>query len=121
MAMAMEIESRLAADSHSLEDYYKAMGTDETGVIADLEREATEQIKSRAVLLAIARAEGIDATDEEYAREVERLSTRYPLSREELERFLQKGGEATAVREDIAIEKASRLVTQLMLRHAPKD
>ena len=62
-----------------------------------------------------------DATDEEYAREVERLSTRYPLSREELERFLQKGGEATAVREDIAIEKASRLVTQLMLRHAPKD
>lgn len=115
LAMAMSMEDRLAADSLGMDDYYKAMGTDEKGLMAELAQKAEEQLKARAVLLAIARAEGIVATGAEYDAEVERLSQNYILSKEELARQFKGSREDTSIREDISIEKASKLVTELAL------
>lgn len=115
ISMAMAMEDRLSADSHSLEDYYKAMGTNEDQFIAEMEEAAAKQLGSRAVLLGIAKAEGLEATDGEYQAEVKRLGTHYPLSYDELDRFFRKNGEDVAIREDVAIEKASRFVTELAL------
>ena len=115
ISMAMAMEDRLSADSHSLEDYYKAMGTNEDQLIAEMEEAATKQLESRAVLLAIAKAERLEATDSEYQAEVKRLGTHYPLSYDELDRFFRRNGEDVAIREDVAIEKASRFVTKLAM------
>ncbi len=115
ISMAMAMEDRLSADSHSLEDYYKAMGTNEVQLISEMEEAATKQLESRAVLLAIAKTEGLEATDSEYQAEVRRLGMHYPLSFDELDRFFHANGEDVAIREDVSIEKASRLVTELAM------
>jgi len=119
ISMAMAMEDRLMADSHNLDDYYEAMGTNEAQFISELEDAATKQLESRAVLLAIARTEGLEAADAEYQEEVKRLSARYPMSVDDLELFFRQKGEDVAIREDISIEKASKFVTDLAMAQSP--
>jgi FKBP-type peptidyl-prolyl cis-trans isomerase (trigger factor) len=113
--MMLALENRLANDSHSLDDYYQATGTNEQELLADFENEAERQLKSRAALLWVATTEGITATDDEYKAEVKRLATNYPLSWEDLDKQLHKSGEDSSIREDISIEKASNFMTDLAL------
>ena len=113
-SMAMALEARLAADSHSLEDYYAAIGTSEAGLMGDMRAEARRQLTSRAILLAIARQEGLTASEDDLKNEVKRLTTRYPLTEDQIRHLLTTSGDEVALREDIAIEHAAEFVETLV-------
>ena len=63
------------------------MGYEVSGQDREILRElAKKQLKGRMLLAAIAKKEGIAATEEDFDREIEKLTIRYPLGREEVKR-----------------------------------
>ena len=57
------------------------------------------------LLEEIAEKEGITATEEELDREIEKLTIRYPLGKEEIKKVMQ-GEEEVRLRNEIVIKKA---------------
>ncbi len=110
LSMARSLEQRLEQDQSSIEDYYKACHTDREHLLADFAQAAEDQLRARLTLLAIARAEGLDATDAEYDAEVARLSSMYLMPEDKLRPLLARR-EGVKIRQDIAISKAADWVT----------
>lgn len=103
--MAEEYALRLTQQGLSIEQYYAASNTDEKALVSKMKELAREQLKKRMLLEAIARKEGITATEEEFDEEIEKLTIRYPLGRDEIKKVIQ-GEEETRLRNEIAIKKA---------------
>lgn len=102
--MAEEYALRLTQQGLSIEQYYAASGTDEKALVSKMKEMAKKQLKGRMLLGAIARKEGIKATEEEFDREIEKLTIRYPLGKEEVRKIMQ-GEEELRLRDEIAIQK----------------
>lgn len=113
LAMGRALEQKLETDQLTLDGYLEAMKTTKDALISDFEVQAKQQLRQRICLLAIAKAEGLEATDEEYAVELERLSSGYMVTQEELVGLFATSGEDNAVREDITISKAASLMMKL--------
>ena len=113
--MGRTLQQKLESDQLSLDDYLKAMKTTKDQLIAEFEVEAKQQLRQRIVLLAIAKAEGLEATDADYANEVERLSSSYGMPTEGLVVFFAASGENESVRQDISVSKAADFMKQLVL------
>lgn len=113
MDMAREFERRLEMNQESLNDYYKGSGSDEKTMLKGFAAAAKEQLRSRLTLLAIARAEGLEATDEEYNAEIERLSAMYLMPPEQLKKFFAIR-EGAKLKQDIAVSKAAEFISQIV-------
>ncbi len=113
LAMGRTLEQKLETDQLTLDGYLEAMKTTKEALISDFEVQAKQQLRQRIVLLAIAKAEGLEATDEEYAIEIKRLSSGYPVSEEELVGLFANSGEDKSVRQDISVAKAAELIATL--------
>ena len=85
-------------------------------LIAEFEVGAKQQLRQHIVLLAIAKVEGLEATDTNYANEVERLSSSYSMPIEGLVGFFAASGKNESVRQDISVlSKAADFMKQLAL------
>lgn len=115
LSMGRTLQQKLESDQLSLDDYLKAMKTTKDQLIAEFEVEAKQQLRQRIVLLAIAKAEGLETTDADYANEVERLSSSYGMPTEGLVGFFAASGENESVRQDISVSKAADFMKQLVL------
>lgn len=109
LSMARALEQRLQADQKTIEDYFKECQTDRQSLLKEFAQAAERQLRDRLTLQAIAKAEGLEATDEEYNAEVKRLSDMYLMPVERLQEFLARR-EAVKIRQDIAISKAAEWV-----------
>ena len=112
-AMAREFQKRLEADGQSMEDYYQDTDSNEKQLLADFAANAAGQLRSRLARLAVARAEGLEASSTEYEEQIQKLSALYPLPPEELRRFFERG-EGQRLRQDIAVSKAAAFVAGLV-------
>lgn len=111
--MAEEFKRRLEMGHESIDDYYRDTGTDEKQMIADFARDAKTQLGARLTLLAIAREEGLEATQADYDEQLKELCARYPLSPEQIGALLDTG-EGARLRQDIAVSKAAGFVAGLV-------
>lgn len=114
LSMAHALERRVQASGVTIDEYLAENETTKDQVVAEFELPARRQLEERAVLLELARAEGLIATDAEFAAEVERLGQRYPVSPGEIAGILAATGEASRLREDIAVSKAAHAVRSHM-------
>lgn len=114
LAMGRALEQKLEMDQLALDGYLDAMKTTKEALISDFEVQAKQQLRQRICLLAIARSEGLEATDAEYAAELERLSGGYPVSQEELVGLFATSGEDKSVKQDITVSKAANYVSTLI-------
>lgn len=114
LAMGRALEQKLEMDQLALDGYLDAMKTTKEALISDFEVQAKQQLRQRICLLAIARSEGLEATDAEYAAELERLSGGYLVSQEELVGLFATSGEDKSVRQDITVSKAANYVSTLI-------
>lgn len=114
LAMGRALEQKLEMDQLTLDGYLEAMETTKEALISDFEVQAKQQLRQRICLLAIAKAEGLEATDAEYAAELERLSSAYPVSQEELVGLFTTSGEDKSIRQDITVSKAAKYVSTLI-------
>ena len=109
--MAEEYALRLTQQGLSIEQYYAASRTNEKELVNRMKELAKKQLKGRMILAAIAKKEGIAATEEDFDREIEKLTVRYPLGREEVKRVIQ-GEEAKRLRDEIAVKKAMDFIME---------
>ena len=111
--MANAFDQQLAGNNKTLDDYYKECNTDENALLRDFADAAEKQLRMRLTLLAIARNEGLEATDEEYDQECRRLAENSLLPYERVKELFAKH-EIYKVRRDIAISKGADFIGRMI-------
>ena len=101
--MISQYEEHLKMQGISLEIFYQFTNSKEEDLREKMTEEATNRIKHRLLLEAIAEKEGFEVTDEEASNEVEQLSSKYQMEKEE---FLKAFGGLEMVKYDLKMRKA---------------
>ena len=103
--LANNYSQRLMQQGLSLEQYFQFTGLTMDKLLEQLAPQAEDNIKSRLVLEAVAKAEGIEASDEDYEEELKRMSEIYQLEVDKMKEMIGES-EAETIKKDIVIQKA---------------
>lgn len=109
--MADDFAQRIQMQGLTIEQYFQFTGITREAFLEQLRPQAEKRIQYRLVLGAVAKAENIEATEEEYNEEIKKMAEAYQTDEEELVR-LMSDYEKKAVREDICIRKAADFVVE---------
>ena len=115
--MLREMEMRMAYQGLRFADYLKYTGQTEDQVREQYKGEATNRVKTQLVLEAIAKAEGIEATDEDHAAAIEDQAKRMGRPADEFKASLSEGQldylrETAAIKKTIDFLKANAAITE---------
>ncbi len=91
----------------SPEMYYQLTGSTEADLHTQFEGEAETRVKTNLVIEAIAKAEGLEATEEDIENEIKELSETYNMPVDQIKRVLTED----MLKHDITMKKAVELVT----------
>ncbi|VUX13097.1 Trigger factor [Streptococcus pasteurianus] len=91
----------------SPEMYFQLTGTTEEDLHKQYEADADKRVKTNLDLVAIAKAEGFEASDEEIEKEINDLASEYNMEVEQVRNLLS----ADMLKHDIAMKKAVDVVT----------
>ena len=96
---------RISYQGLSPEQYMQYTGTTPEKLKKDMMSQAEKNIKSRLVLDAIVKAEGLEATDEEYEEEIKKIAGNYYM---DVDRFKDMIGDSEKenIRKDVGMQKA---------------
>ena len=100
--MVRDFEYRLGQQGLRLEDYIKYTGGDEAKFREGFKDQADKQVKIRLALEAVADAEGIVATEEDFENELSRIAGMYQMEVEKVRSLVPE----TEVKRDLAVNKA---------------
>ena len=103
--MADEFAQRIRMQGISIEQYFQVTGLTRAAFLEQMKPQAESRIKSRLVLEAVAKAENIEASEEEYQAEIKKMAEDYQMEEAELVEMLGEF-EKKSIREDINIRKA---------------
>ena len=103
--MIDEYAQRLSYQGLSMEQYLMFSGMDAQKFADDLKPQAVKRIETRLVLEAIAKAEDITASEEDFKAELEKMAGMYQMETEQLEKIIQ-GAQKDQMMDDIAVQKA---------------
>ncbi len=107
--MTQEFAQRLQAQGLSMEQYMQLTGLTPQKMIDELKPQALKRIQSRLVLEAVAAAENIEVSYEEYDKEIDKMAEAYNMEKDKLT-GLVSDNEKEQIRMDIAVQKAVELV-----------
>lgn len=103
--MTEEFAQRLSYQGLSLEQNLQFTGTDAQKFADDMKPQALKRIQTRLVLEAIVKAENIEATEEDFKAELDKMASMYQMESEQLEKIIQ-GAQKEQMLSDIAVQKA---------------
>lgn len=104
-SMMNEFNQQLSYQGLNLNQYFEYLQKDPAEFREELREEATKKVKTRMLVSAVAKAEGIEATKEEIDKELELMAIQYKLDVEKIREML--GAENFAFLEkDIKMKKA---------------
>ena len=103
--MLNEFSQQLSYQGLSMEQYLMFSGMDAQKFADDLKPQAVKRIETRLVLEAIAKAEDIKASEEDFKAELEKMAKMYQMETEQLEKIIQ-GAQKDQMMDDIAVQKA---------------
>lgn len=106
-----EYAQNMRAQGLSLEQYMKYTGLDADTLLEQLRPQAETRIKGRLVLEAVAKAENLTVTDEDFEEEVKSMADAYAMEADKVREMLGESGKKS-VMEDIAIKKAQEFVAE---------
>ncbi|BAF58984.1 MAG: trigger factor [Pelotomaculum sp.] len=106
------LASRLSSQGLSLEDYLKYTGSTLEDMRASMMPEAERNVKTALVLEAIARAEGIKASDEEVDEEIKKMAAHYQQDPEVVRKMLEKEGQLKFIAEGLVREKTVKFLVE---------
>lgn len=98
---------RLAMQRLNMDDYLRMVNKDKDALHQDLEDRARRIVKTRLVLGAVAKAEGIKVTPEELEQEINDMAAQYNLDAKKLRADLEARNQIGAIEEDLLMEKVS--------------
>ncbi len=100
--LARDFENGLMQQGINREMYLKYTGMDEQAYLGQFRQNAVIQVKSMLVLEAIARQEGIEATEEDLDQEKTKLSEHYGIDKDKISAYVPDED----LKKDIIIRKA---------------
>lgn len=109
--MVDEFAQRITMQGLSMEQYFQFTGTNYQQMVEQVKPQAEERIKSRLVLEAVAAAEKIEATEEEYEKELETMAEVYQMEISKV-RDLMGEKEKKNMMQDLAVRKAAEFVAE---------
>lgn len=109
--MAEDFAQRLQQQGLSLEQYFQYTGMTADKILDEMKPEALKRIKSRLVLEAIAKAENIEVSDEEFNEELQKMADTYKMELDQIREFMGDV-EAKQMKDDMAVQKAVEWVVQ---------
>lgn len=109
--MLEEFGQRIQMQGMSIEQYFQITGMTEENYKEQVKPRAKQNIESRLVLEAVAKAENLEATDEDLEAEMVRMADMYKM---ELDKVKEMIGDyqKDELKKDIVLQKAIDLVTQ---------
>lgn len=109
--MADEFAQRIQMQGISIDQYFQFTGLTRAAFLEQIKPQAEKRIQSRLVLEAVAKAENIEASDEEYDEEIKKMADTYKMKIEEIDDMIG-AFEKKSIREDIRIRKAADFVVE---------
>ncbi|MEL1133900.1 trigger factor [Desulfitobacterium sp. THU1] len=110
--MLDDMAQNLSYQGLDLETYCQYTGTSMDDLKENVRPQASENVKSELVLEAIAKAEGIEVSEEEVNSELAKLSERYQTSPENLKQALMARGEMGMYRQSLVSEKTVNFLVE---------
>ena len=96
---------RLQMQGMSIEQYFQFTGLTVDKMLEQVRPNAERRIQSRLVLEAVAQAENIEVSEEDYEAELQKMADAYSMKVEEIEDMVGEF-EQKAIKSDIKIKKA---------------
>ncbi len=109
--MLDDFARRIQSQGISIDQYYQFTGTTKEAMLEQIKPQAEKRIKSRLVLEAVAKAEGIEASEDEYNEELNQMAESSRMKLEDL-KDMMGAYEEKAVKEDIRIRKAMEFAVE---------
>ncbi len=109
--MMEDFAQRIQSQGLSMDQYMKFTGLTRQAMLDQVKPQALKRIQSRLVLEAVVAAEKIEASDEEFEKEIGTMSEVYQVEPDKAKELLGEKG-ARQVREDICIRKAVEFVVE---------
>jgi trigger factor len=103
--MVNDFAQNLQAQGLSMEQYMNFTGLTAEKLLEQVEPNAKKRIESRLVLEAVVKAENIEITDDDYAKELERMAESYKMELDKIKELVTEDA-AKQIKEDLAISKA---------------
>lgn len=107
--MAEDFAQRLQQQGLSLETYFKYTGLTAEKILDDMKPEAVKRIQNSLVLEAVAKAENIQVSDDEFNAELSKMAEMYKMEVDKIKELMGES-EEKQMRDDIAIQKAVDLI-----------
>ena len=106
--LVQDFQYRIAQQGLKMEQYLQYMGMDMDAFKAQFAEQAEKQVKMRLAMEAIVAKEGIEATDEEFEAEVNRIAEVYKMEADKVRSVVDEA----AVKADLAVNKAIDFVKE---------
>lgn len=110
--MLADFANRLKMQGMTLELYYQFSGQTEENLKDQMKGDAEKRVRQNLVLEAIAKAEGIEATDAEVNEELDKMAKQYQRSAEELRSILEANGNLDSLTSDLVVKKTVEFLVQ---------
>lgn len=117
--MLDEFAQRITMQGLSMEQYFQFTGTNYQQMLEQVKPQAKERIEARLVLEAIAKAEGIEPSEEEYEDELKKMADIYQMELEKIKELLGEK-EKKNILLDLAVRKAAEFVADNAKETKPK-
>ena len=109
--MVDEFAQRMSMQGLTMEQYYQFTGTSYEMLLENVRNSAEARIKSRLVLEAIVKAEGIEASDEDVEEEMKAMAEAYQMEVEKIKEMLPEKS-LKSIKEDICVRKAAEFAVK---------
>ena len=100
---------RMQAQGISMEQYMQFTGLTTQGLMEQVKPQALKRIQSRLVLEAVAAAESLTATEEDFEEEVKTMAEIYQMEADKVKELLGENGKKQVL-DDICVKKAVEFV-----------
>lgn len=104
--MVDEFAQQIQMQGLPLDQYFQFAGTTYDKMVEQVKPQAEKRIKSRLVLEAIAAAEKIEATDEDFEEEIKAMAEAYQMEPDKVKELLPEKS-TVQIKQDIAVRKAA--------------
>ncbi len=100
-----DFTQRLGYQGMTMEQYLQFSGMDKEGLEAQMRTQTVKRIETRLVLEAVAKAEGIEISDEKLDEEIEKMAKSYRMEAATLKENMHET-EKKQMKEDMAVQEA---------------
>lgn len=107
--MMDEFAQRIQSQGISFDQYLQLTGASADQMMEQVKPQAELRIKSRLVLEAVVEAEHIEATEEDFDKEIERIAEMYQMEADKAKEMVGEAGKAEIMK-DLAVTKAAEFV-----------